>query len=247
MQRQRIRLLSFNVQAGASTTRYRDYLTGAHQHVFASKNKATHLQAIADLAKQFDIVALQEIDVGSLRSGFVDQAVTIADLANHDFRYAQTNRVVGTIGRNQTISLAKSGNVVLSKIAAQSQHELRLPGRGRGALHVRFEHFDLYNLHLSLTQRLQHLQLEFLADHIDQSRANLIVGDFNCTPDSHAVREFCTSLSLRAVHTPYSFPSWAPNRAIDLALVSAHFHHIEVLPQTRLASDHVPIALSFDI
>ncbi len=247
MQRQCIRLLSFNVQAGASTTRYREYLTGAHQHVFAGKRKAAHLQAIAELAQQFDIAALQEIDAGSLRSGFIDQASTIASLAEHDFLYAQTNRVVGTLGRNQTISLAKSGNVVLSKIAAVSQNEIRLPGRGRGALHVHFEHFDLYNLHLSLTQRLQHLQLEFLAEQIDPARANVIVGDFNCTPDSKAVREFCAKLALRHAHTPYSFPSWAPNRAIDLIFTSAQFHNVEVLPQAKLASDHLPVAISFEI
>ncbi len=76
-----LQLLSYNIQAGIAGTRYRDYLTQSWQHVLPSARRMTNLDRIARLVSRFDIVGLQEIDAGSLRSGFVNQAEYLAQRA----------------------------------------------------------------------------------------------------------------------------------------------------------------------
>ena len=68
----RLRLLSFNIQVGNSTEKYRHYLTRGWQHLLPHKGRTGNLQKIGDLLSDFDLVALQEADGGSLRSGYIN-------------------------------------------------------------------------------------------------------------------------------------------------------------------------------
>lgn len=77
---QRLRLLSFNIQVGISTERYRHYLTRSWQHLLPHTGRSGNLQKIGDLLGDFDLVALQEADGGSLRSGYVNQVEHLAHL-----------------------------------------------------------------------------------------------------------------------------------------------------------------------
>ena len=72
---QRLRLLSFNIQVGISTERYRHYLTRSWQHLLPHTGRSGNLQKIGDLLGDFDLVALQEADGGSLRIGGARLAV----------------------------------------------------------------------------------------------------------------------------------------------------------------------------
>lgn len=76
----RLRLLSFNIQVGISTERYRHYLTRSWQHLLPHNGRAGNLQKIGQLLGDFDLVALQEADGGSLRSGYVNQVEHLAHL-----------------------------------------------------------------------------------------------------------------------------------------------------------------------
>ena len=76
----RLRLLSFNIQVGISTERYRHYLTRSWQHLLPHNGRAGNLQKIGELLADFDLVALQEADGGSMRSGYVNQVEHLAQL-----------------------------------------------------------------------------------------------------------------------------------------------------------------------
>mgnify|MGYP001828978693 CR=1 FL=1 len=65
----KLRLLSYNIQAGTSTVRYRHYVTHSWRQVLPHSRRVENLDAISDLVSGFDMVALQEADAGSLRSG----------------------------------------------------------------------------------------------------------------------------------------------------------------------------------
>jgi endonuclease/exonuclease/phosphatase family metal-dependent hydrolase len=66
-----LRLLSFNIQAGTSTNRYHHYVTHSWRQVLPHSQRVQNLDAISELVAPFDMVALQEADSGSLRSGFM--------------------------------------------------------------------------------------------------------------------------------------------------------------------------------
>jgi len=68
-QRRRLRLLSFNIQTGITTSRYRQYVTQSWRHVLPFAQRSGNLDTIANLVSDYDLVGLQEVDAGSIRSG----------------------------------------------------------------------------------------------------------------------------------------------------------------------------------
>ena len=73
-----LRLLSFDVPAGAHTNAYREYFTRGWQTVLPHRGKGENLAQVATLARAFDVVALQEADSHSVRSGFRHQVQVLA-------------------------------------------------------------------------------------------------------------------------------------------------------------------------
>src|SRR5690606_29695285 len=104
----RLALLSANIQAGARTDSYRDYLTRPWAHVLPHATKQLNLDHLARLLSEFDLVGLQESDPGSLRSGFLNQTHYLAEAAGFPFWSHQPNRKVGRI--------ASSANALLSRV-----------------------------------------------------------------------------------------------------------------------------------
>ena len=56
----RLRLVSYNIQAGTSTANYREYVTRSWRQVLPNNQRVDNLDAIADLVGPYDIVGLQE-------------------------------------------------------------------------------------------------------------------------------------------------------------------------------------------
>ena len=127
----RLRLLSFNIQVGNSTQSYRHYLTRSWQHVLPHKGRTSNLDKIGDLLSDFDLVALQEADGGSHRSGYVNQVKYLAQQGEFPYWYQQLNRNLGR--------LAQHSNGMLSRLRPSAIEDHPLPGpAGRGAILVRF-------------------------------------------------------------------------------------------------------------
>jgi endonuclease/exonuclease/phosphatase family metal-dependent hydrolase len=236
-----LRLLSCNIQAGSSTRAYRDYLTRSWSHVLPNGKRA-NLDALAELFAPFDVVGLQESDPGSLRSGFDNQSHLLAERARFPFFSHQANRRVARI--------AGSGNAVLSRLEPSELLDYALPGRvaGRGVLLSRFGEGDeswlLAVTHLSLGARSRHLQLSFLAELLAKERRLVLMGDFNCAPDAPEMQALYRHTALRPPerHTP-SFPSWAPERALDHVLI-AGFECTDYRALPAAGSDHLAVAVS---
>lgn len=243
---QQIRLLSYNIQAGTTTGKYREYVTSSWRQVLPNNQRMANLDAVAELVNGYDIVALQEVDCGSLRSGFLNQAKYLATHAGFDYWNHQGNRKVGVI--------AHAGNGLLSRIRPESIDEHRLPGAipGRGAMVVRFGHGDqalwLVILHLALGRRARSQQLGYIADLIRDYRHVVVMGDLNTGPGSRELRTFCDQAGLIIpAGDILTFPSWDPQRAIDHILVSPEMDvaSLEVLPVTF--SDHRPLAMTVNL
>ena len=70
-----------NERVGINTQRYHHYLTRSWQHVLPHRNRFENLDRIATLLSNYDVVALQECDGGSLRSGHINQVQYLAEAA----------------------------------------------------------------------------------------------------------------------------------------------------------------------
>lgn len=239
---QKLRLLSFNIQAGTSTAHYHQYVTRSWRQVLPHAKRTENLDAIAELVSPFDMVAMQEVDSGSLRSGYINQSRYLANHSGMPFWCHQSNRKVGTV--------AYAGNGFLSRFEPDEVVEHRLPGviPGRGTLLVRFgagfNGLDLAVVHLALGKRARALQLKFLGRELDSSRHLVVLGDFNTQVDTPHVMELRDTLALKApTRGLATYPSWQPQRAIDHILISEKLKAgtAEVLDVNF--SDHCPVAL----
>ena len=187
MSPRRLSLLSFNIQAGATTRRYREYVTRGWTHVLPAKAKRGNLDSIARAAAEFDIVGLQEADPGSLRSSFLNQTHYLAEQAGFPFWSQQANRRVGGI--------ASSANGVLSRVEPLEVLDHVLPSRipGRGALVVRYGpetgNLVVVITHLSLSIKARIGQLAHISELVDGSENIVVMGDLNCEAGAREIVE----------------------------------------------------------
>lgn len=239
-------LLSFNIQAGTSTTRYRHYLTRGWRHVLPHRGRTRNLDAIAHLVSGYDLVALQEVDSGSLRSGFINQTKYLANHSDFPFWSHQPNRKIGTV--------AYAGNGLLTRVEPDELLNFRLPGpiSARGALWARYGIGDaslvIVNLHLALAPRTRQAQLNFIAKRLEDVRHKIILGDLNTHARSAAMVRFIHSLDLDAptIDMP-TFPSWQPRHSIDHIMISREIEATDCRVLEMDCSDHRPISLRVNL
>ncbi|WP_060507844.1 endonuclease/exonuclease/phosphatase family protein [Pseudomonas sp. NBRC 111124] len=236
----RLRLLSFNIQVGISTERYRHYLTRSWQHLLPHTGRAGNLQKIGQLLNDFDLVALQEADGGSLRSGYVNQVEHLAQLGSFPYWYQQLNRNLGRF--------AQHSNGVLSRLKPQLLEDHPLPGpAGRGAILVRFGEGEdaliVVMMHLALGAKTRALQLAYIRELIGGYRHQVLMGDMNTHATDLLEHSPLRDLGLIAPQVEATFPSWRPQRCLDHILLSSSLtlERVEVLAQP--ISDHLPVAV----
>lgn len=244
--RQRVRLLSYNIQVGIASVAPSHYLTGFWKHLLPHAQLYENLDRIADAINSFDIVALQEVDAGSLRSSFINQIEFLASKGGFPYWYHQTNREIGI--------LTKHSNGVLSKYEALEVGDYKLPGRipGRGAMVVRYGNSDnpliLIGLHLALGKKTRKMQLEFVSEIVNCYDHVVVMGDMNCQPGSPEMNHLLDTTNLvDPEHGLKTFPSWKPSRRLDhiLASPSLQIHDVHVLD--HVLSDHLPIAMEISL
>ncbi|MEJ2061263.1 MAG: endonuclease/exonuclease/phosphatase family protein [Gammaproteobacteria bacterium] len=238
-----LRLLTYNIQVGINTSRYRHYLTHSWKHLLPSVQRERNLERIARFIKSFDIVGLQELDAGSLRSLYVDQAELLARNSGLDYWYTRINRRLG--------ALAQHSQAVLTRYPALSATEHRLPTRvpGRGALEISLGNelmsLQIIQVHLSLSRNVRHRQLEYIAELVKQKRYSVVMGDFNAPPDSPEIRAFqqATGLVAPEAEDRHTYPSWRPVHRLDHILFSPELQVLESHVYTLNYSDHLPVGV----
>ena len=237
---QRIRLLSFNIQVGISTSAYRHYVTRSWKHLIPHQERYRNLEKIGFLLADYDIVALQEADGGSLRSGNINQVQQLAQLANFPYWYQQRNRDLGPF--------AQHSNGLLTRFQPEIIEDHPLPGpAGRGAILAKIgegEHaVAVVSMHLALGTRVRNLQLAYIREMVSDYKHVVLMGDMNTHAENLLINSPLSSLNLRAPQICATFPSWKPQRCLDHILISSELDidNMSVLPIP--ISDHLPVAM----
>lgn len=206
--------------------------------------KARNLEALADIARPFDFVGLQESDAGSLRSGFTNQTQTLAERAGFRHWSHQPNRRVGGI--------ASSANGLLARQAPSAVFDYALPGRlgGRGVMLARFGEGDaawvLAVTHLSLGVASRRMQLDFLGELLAEHPRAVLMGDFNCRADAAEMAGLYRRTQLHPPpHDIATFPSWGPARSLD-HVFTAGFRVRDYRAIAAAGSDHLAVALELE-
>lgn len=233
-QSRRMRVLSYNMHHGRGSDGKID------------------LKRIANVIRSTsaDLVALQEVDRNTRRSGGVDQPAELARLTEME----------AVFERNIEYQGGDYGNAVLSRLPIERHQNHALPsyydGEQRGVLEVEVQ------------LRERGPPLIFFATHLDHRRddrermasaktieelagrhknaALIVAGDLNATPDSRVIESFqriWRSATSEADPTP-TFPAEMPKRQIDYVLYRPpdRWRVVEVrVIDEPVASDHRPI------
>ncbi|EXJ15755.1 endonuclease/exonuclease/phosphatase family protein [Imhoffiella purpurea] len=243
---QRLNLLSYNVQAGIYSRQYSDYLTNSWKHVLPHPERLVNLARIAQVLRQFDLVGLQEVDAGSLRSSYIDQIQYLARQGGFPHWYRQVNRNLGPF--------AQHSNGLLSRLRPVHITEHRLPGLpGRGAVSAEYplsngEHLAVAIVHLALGWRARRRQLDYLARLADKHPYLVMMGDFNCGCDSKGLRNMLRNAQMRGMDCELkTFPSWRPRHNLDHILISRPLKLVSARVIDYALSDHLPLSMVVEL
>ncbi len=233
---QTLRLLSFNVQVGIRTTAYHQYLTRCWKHLLPHRERAANLDRTSQLLQEFDIVALQEVDGGSLRTNRQNQVRQLASQAGFPYWYQQLNRNLAPF--------AQHSNGLLSRFSPSLIEDHALPGpKGRGAILVRYgDDLAIIMMHLALGSRIRNLQLGYICELASEYRHCVLMGDMNTHIDDLLYRSPLRDLELNAAQTAATFPSWKPARCLDHILLSPGLEARHSRVVSCPLSDHLPVA-----
>lgn len=233
-------LLSFNMQVGVGTKRYREYITRGWRHLLPSQQVHENLGHIAEMVAEHDLVGLQELDAGSRRSGFLNQLEWLADQAGFAYWYVQVNRDLG--------QLAQHGLGLLARYPPFDVSEHKLPGRlpGRGALIARFgtpqRALAVVVTHLALTPGSRSQQLAAICDLVASDEHAIVMGDTNCRAELLAADSALAASNLQVYRRRLpTFPSWRPRRGIDHILTTPGIRVLEARALDVRLSDHLPV------
>ncbi len=236
----RLRLLSFNIQVGIGTGGYRHYLTRSWQHVLPASGRAGNLERIGNLLAHYDLVALQEADGGSLRSGYINQVEHLARLGCFPYWYQQLNRNLGRF--------AQHSNGVLSRLQPARLEDHPLPGpAGRGAILLQFGEGSrallVVMMHLALGARVRTRQLAYIREQISPYPHVVLMGDLNAPTRELLEDSPLSDLGLVAPQLQATFPSWRPQRCLDHILLSPELGIERAGVLAQPISDHLPVAV----
>jgi len=235
-----LRLLSYNIQAAIGTSSFHHYFTRSWRHILPDWRGLQRLDRIGQVLTQYDLVCLQEVDGGSLRSGFVNQVAYLAQMGRFEYWYQQLNRNLGRLGQYS--------NGVLSRFVPYEIEDHKLPGlKGRGAIVAKYgnerDALVLVGLHLALSERARFRQLDYVRELIQHYEHVVVMGDMNCRSDQ-IIDTPLRDTHLKQVHGDHhTYPSWNPTRNIDHILVSPSLKINQVKVLDYDYSDHRPIAM----
>jgi endonuclease/exonuclease/phosphatase family metal-dependent hydrolase len=238
-------------------------------HRCVGTDRKLDVARVADViaAQEPDIVALQELDVGRMRTGMVDQAHEIAQQLEMTFHFNAAMKVEEEL----------YGDAILTCFPERLIQAAPLPGYGRtsfieprGALWIAVDiggdggeanWVQIINTHLGLIPREQQAQAVALAGpswvkHPLCKAPAILLGDFNATAASQVYRCLTRDLTdARHLAPPprqptSTFPSGMPVLRIDHVFVTRDIAITGAFapydPLTRAASDHLPLVIDFE-
>ena len=196
-----------------------------------------------------DIVGLVEVDGGSFRSEWRNQAEYVASALGHYHSYeskyeerswARTLPVV-----NKQINAFVTSDIIQDVKFLYFEHGVK-----RLVIQLEMAQLVVFLVHLSIKYRHRQYQLSDLYSLIkDVRKPHIVAGDLNAFWGDKEIELFLAATGLCSANTRSvpSYPSWAPRRQLDFVL---HSEAIKVtgfqIPQVTY-SDHLPLVCDFEI
>jgi endonuclease/exonuclease/phosphatase family metal-dependent hydrolase len=232
----RLRVLTYNIRHGA----------GLDDKVDLARTARTITDA------QPDLVALQEVDNKTQRTGLVDQAAELERLTGLHAAFGKAINYSGGQYGAGVLSRWPLLQITPGVLPASPGHEMRpallvrvRPGHGIPELVFASTHLD----HQSEPERLMQVERLFTLLGPREEQPIILGGDFNAVPTS-AVLEFFAKdwLNPTAGATRLTIPAEQPRNQIDyvLAYPKGYWRVVETEVLASTASDHRPLLVTLE-
>lgn len=217
-----LRILSYNVRNGIGIDDKKDFDRTAN--VIANS--------------MADVVAIQELDSVTGRSGNLYVLKELANRALYHYTYAPAISYDG----------GKYGIGIMSKQKPIATRYIALPGReeARVALITEFPDYVFCCTHLSLTPEDQLLSVPLITEALKQyNKPVFLAGDLNAEPDSETMKKFADSFNVLSNTKQATYPADEPKDCIDYILALKRTTDCSVLRNgvvnAPVESDHRPL------
>ncbi|MEA2076835.1 MAG: endonuclease/exonuclease/phosphatase family protein [Candidatus Marinimicrobia bacterium] len=222
-------------------------------HAMRGMDKVLDADRIADVIndQKPDLVALQEVDQFTERSGKMD-AISLLE---------EKTGMHGIFMRTFDYQGGEFGNAILSRYPIIESKLIQLPARENfesrllmmiSCITKKGDTLHFYNTHLDHHQgdSDRSIQMQKIIQVIEKDKAKIILGgDFNCRPGSEPLAALDKTLS-RCISEENTYPANEPSRNIDHVYFSEDRGisniNFKVIPE-KVASDHRPVVAKFRI
>jgi len=210
-------------------------------HRGINKNNTLDLDGITEVIRDSgaDIVALQEVERFSIRTGFKDQIAYIADKLSMDYAF----------GKSMNILNGQYGNGILSKYPIEEYEVKELPSEGeqrtlfRAGINVWGSRISFYSTHLGLSQEEREKQIGEIGRLVGNCGNFILAGDFNMYLDEPGILggRFRDCTVTENDRCRVTFEKDGLSERIDYIFASENFEVKEYNVIKADASDHYPV------
>lgn len=206
------------------------------------------------LKSEASVVAIQEMDRFTKRSGNVDQGAELARLLNMEAYFSKS---IDHEGGEYGIALFSKYPLVSTQ---RFDLPMAMPGEQRSLALAKVrlpngKEFYFGSTHLDLNVPNRTAQAKELKEIEKSLNAPLVIGgDFNAVPTSEEMILLKESFSISCLEEgcPFTSPAHHPRRAIDFFVYNSKFRDIFRFKSSEamigeMASDHIPHVATFEI
>lgn len=188
-----------------------------------------------------DIVALQELDSMTGRSG---RKYQLGELANRTNYYLVFGKAIDYDGGGYGVG-------ILTKEQPLSTKRIPLPGEEpRMLLLVELENYVIACTHLDLEEDARLASVPLIIEEAQRwVKPFILAGDWNDTPNSQLLQELTKSFTINSGND-FTFPADVPNECIDY-VATYNSHAVKMLESMVIddpeASDHRPLMVKLQL
>lgn len=197
-----------------------------------------------------DILALLEVDSGSLRSGSINQADAIAASLGRRGTYWECKYAPSSLMKRLPVVRKQANAFITREGEGHVQFHYFDTGVKRLLIELQLGPVNIFLVHLSLKYRHRHYQLSDLYDLVRaRDKPVIVAGDFNTLWGDYEIKLFMAATRLRSANSTGlpTYPSTSPKKQLDFILVSPEIGIRNFrIPRVRY-SDHLPLVCDCEI
>lgn len=209
-------------------------------HFMNFLTKEIDFRAFSDEILSFDadIVGLNEVRGKGFIKGYTDQMKKISALTGMNSYFGKAFSVRG---------LAPYGNALLSKDRIEDAETIKIPDpekktgdkmyEPRCIIKAKCSGYNIFVTHMGLNSDERENAVKKLLEIVPDEKC-IILGDFNCTPDSEEIKPLFQRFCCSDIND-LTFPSEAPNIKIDYIFFSKDIKIKNCGTSRNIVSDHL--------